>query len=1204
MRVYFEHIENEAITKVFQFSKEDLLYRDGHSLTPNESNESLYCMQFPEDMLLYPKCYEKILWLRNGWKTHQCYADYGVDGSICSMRRYLSEIENHCPPIHFGNVESNRTVEYAKPTIDLQRLFLMFAGNAENYDYIKNRLTEYWPSWIEALHATLLKYPESTSNKKRMNIIIHLGLLTETYLHIGEKSRSGGPLGELLQWSDLIACLFLLGHNLYISNDKASLIRHIDKFPFDGPCPSKQNQLNLIITDIIGLRSFRSRKEFLLRNKCSIRLVDSFGTHVEFNYRAYFKTHQADFVQKGSISDLGGKSVNPWGGHGLRLLQHWTFFPHTPDNDFLGFAIHRTEVDPMYERNALERPISLVYGKEKYMWTESEPVIEVLKSLTEVHATVADLQNANDSVFSGIVNHGFLNTTEIASLLESASIFVGLGFPFEGPAPLEAVAHGAVFINPKFEPPKNRLNTAFFRDKPTLRKFTSQSPYMERIGKPYVYTVNFNDTDELRDAIEQALQEQPQSFVPEEFTPQGMLIRVNMLVHRDLCSAVSTWPPSSALQVKLSAPGESCEMACSGAGLVCEPSFFPLVNSPKIMASFVGCSSAGLANSTEPHAPYNCSRQTNIQMFSCATRPPAVHGANPCAKSDDGLTPLHVACAYDCLAMAQLLMHYGADPLAEDVHGRTPQSLATGNTQRFLQRMLSKSTREQRGIIRRLFACHAGMGTAANTNFMRSIRNKVRRSFNLGRRRPSLVAPQAPTNVFTTGFPVTSTQISGQAPSERRLPSSRSVAPGYPVFDVMPLPAPSKAPCPSAINNPGAPAAPKDPAVDVPSNSRRSQSDPEIKHDESHFPHFPQTPKAFTPHHLPTGVQPVPRKPVQIPLKIAIDHRPAISVAERTRPEPSAPPIEEMPADDLSKWLSEKDSTQDSQSAYLTADESFDMKELQKRLEQMKIEGIISSPNIDDGQLRKVRRLNDAQLKAELRKVGIVAGPMCARTRGMYEKKLVAMRRAAADVKGVRYSRQLEMAMLDVSTADRGKPLDDQVREEFQLAGVTAFCYLLLDPRQICVEMDSLDLKSFVPSIFYVGKGSKARPLAHLIEAKKEKEAKSPKMVSNAKLKRIDSIWANGRGVVCLQISQSVSDEEAFVREAALIEAIKLENLTNVKRGEWRGKSKSWTPAMRAEFGTYQLLRAMGVLKMEGIRPIFPQALPDSVYPFTPKKNV
>lgn len=47
----------------------------------------------------------------------------------------------------------------------------------------------------------------------------------------------------------------------------------------------------------------------------------------------------------------------------------------------------------------------------------------------------------------------------------------------------------------------------------------------------------------------------------------------------------------------------------------------------------------------------------------------------------------------------------------------------------------------------------------------------------------------------------------------------------------------------------------------------------------------------------------------------------------------------------------------------------------------------------------------------------------------MYEKKLVAMRREAADVKGIRYSHQLERAMLDESTAERGKPLDEQVRD-------------------------------------------------------------------------------------------------------------------------------------------------------------------------------
>ena len=51
-----------------------------------------------------------------------------------------------------------------------------------------------------------------------------------------------------------------------------------------------------------------------------------------------------------------------------------------------------------------------------------------------------------------------------------SKLFIGLEFPYEGPAPLEAIAHGCVFINPKFSPPHNSLNTKFFAGKPTLRQ--------------------------------------------------------------------------------------------------------------------------------------------------------------------------------------------------------------------------------------------------------------------------------------------------------------------------------------------------------------------------------------------------------------------------------------------------------------------------------------------------------------------------------------------------------------------------------------------------------------------------------------------------------------------------------------------------------------------------------------------------------------
>ena len=70
-----------------------------------------------------------------------------------------------------------------------------------------------------------------------------------------------------------------------------------------------------------------------------------------------------------------------------------------------------------------------------------------------------------------------------------------MGFPYEGPAPLEAIAGGCVFLNPQLNPPLDRYNSAFLKNKPTLRSLTSQNPYTENfIGEPYVHTFNMDDS--------------------------------------------------------------------------------------------------------------------------------------------------------------------------------------------------------------------------------------------------------------------------------------------------------------------------------------------------------------------------------------------------------------------------------------------------------------------------------------------------------------------------------------------------------------------------------------------------------------------------------------------------------------------------------------------------------------------------------------
>ncbi|VDP57693.1 unnamed protein product [Schistosoma margrebowiei] len=72
--------------------------------------------------------------------------------------------------------------------------------------------------------------------------------------------------------------------------------------------------------------------------------MDTFGTEAPYNRKA-----------------------EKYGGLHLNLQQFYTFFPHSPDNTFLGFV---TEISPFKSKSnqSLSKPIALIYGKQAYMW--------------------------------------------------------------------------------------------------------------------------------------------------------------------------------------------------------------------------------------------------------------------------------------------------------------------------------------------------------------------------------------------------------------------------------------------------------------------------------------------------------------------------------------------------------------------------------------------------------------------------------------------------------------------------------------------------------------------------------------------------------------------------------------------------------------------------------------------------------------------
>lgn len=93
---------------------------------------------------------------------------------------------------------------------------------------------------------------------------------------------------------------------------------------------------------------------------------------------------------------------------------------------------------------------------------------------------------------------------------------------------------------------------------------------------------------------------------------------------------------------------------------------------------------------------------------------------------------------------------------------------------------------------------------------------------------------------------------------------------------------------------------------------------------------------------------------------------------------------------------------------------------------------------------------------------------------------------------------------------------------------------------------------------------------------------KVSKYQESLKLDRIIEIWKANKGVICLPVFHNITPAEAYTREAAIIDCLGVENLTNIKRGDYYGISKSWTMRDRKKLGVLLLYKAMQVFMVEG----------------------
>ncbi|KPP78970.1 hypothetical protein Z043_101489 [Scleropages formosus] len=187
----------------------------------------------------YPDCSSKVDWMRARWTSDPCYAFYGVDGSDCSFLVYLSEVEWFCPPLAWRNhtrpqppkVPGKRQAAFRT---DISTLLEQVGTGKESLSFMKRRIRRLAAQWGTAAHRLDGKLRGRWRDQKRCmdyaeclrwdscslfsQILVHVGFLTEESGDVfSPKVLKGGPLGEMVQWADILSALHVLGHNLKIS---------------------------------------------------------------------------------------------------------------------------------------------------------------------------------------------------------------------------------------------------------------------------------------------------------------------------------------------------------------------------------------------------------------------------------------------------------------------------------------------------------------------------------------------------------------------------------------------------------------------------------------------------------------------------------------------------------------------------------------------------------------------------------------------------------------------------------------------------------------------------------------------------------------------------------------------------------------------------------------------------------------------------
>uniref|UniRef100_H0WKL6 alpha-1,6-mannosyl-glycoprotein 6-beta-N-acetylglucosaminyltransferase n=1 Tax=Otolemur garnettii TaxID=30611 RepID=H0WKL6_OTOGA len=622
----------------------------------------------------FPDCSGKVEWMRARWTSDPCYAFFGVDGTECSFLIYLSEVEWFCPPLPWRNRTAAQAAPNPLPKVqavfrtNLSHLLELMGSGKESLIFMKKRTKRLTAQWALAAQRLAQKLGDTRRDQKQ--ILVHIGFLTEESGDVfSPRVLKGGPLGEMVQWADILATLYILGHGLRVTVSLKELQSNLGVPPGRGSCPlTMPLPFDLIYTDYHGLQQMKQHMGLSFKKyRCRIRVIDTFGTEPAYNHEEYATLH--------------GYRTN-WGYWNLNPKQFMTMFPHTPDNSFMGFVSEElNETEKQLIKGGKASNMAVVYGKEASIWKmaqEAEFRGPGGREAEEGGQEVIYLSSLRPLLPVWIYSLSVAPTPELLSHPAVAEAKMGLEIPKQGKKPLEGPG-----CKGRKARGLNSDSSFLWAPPPSLPPFSSHEHSVSWAGYRQSWGLEPVRGWALSSVLSAVGMWGVDPYLPYEYTCEGMLERIHAYIqHQDFCAAPGlalpgnnvpkspfilapnathlewaqnaslapgAWPPAHSLRAWLAAPGRACTDACLDHGLICEPAFFPFLNGRDAFLKLqVPCDSTeSEMNHLYPafaQPGQECYLQKEPLLFSCAGSSTKYRRLCPCRDFRKGQVALCQGC--------------------------------------------------------------------------------------------------------------------------------------------------------------------------------------------------------------------------------------------------------------------------------------------------------------------------------------------------------------------------------------------------------------------------------------------------------------------------------------------------------------------------------------------------------------------------------